>query len=317
MTTTADLGNTPPARHARTGTDNVLAPPIHPALRDAGKGLLLRGLANVGGVLGVSVFLGCAALPVAHAMAWSQPAQQASVPAAEAPAQAASAPLAGNKLPVAPPKFSYVDGQLSISALNTTLGEVLAKVASLTGVKIEVPPAANGERMPFVELGPGTAREVLADLLSESNFDYLLAASETDPDRIQSVLIMTREKGAGRAGRVEVASRSPRSPYARSAAPVESVEAAAPESPALPSSSGTASPDAANSNPQSAAPPPDPSTQPVLAPGQSNVPKTFPVPLPTTLDSPTISQQLQQMYQQRAQMNQQTRQTGSATPPNN
>lgn len=322
MTAAADHGNPPRARYALTGTDNAFLPRLHPALEGPGIGLLLHGLANASRVLGVFVFLECAVIPYARASASPQPAQQVPGQATEPPVQAASAPLPAENLRAVPPRISYVDGQLSISALNTTLGDVLAKVASLTGVKFDVPPTANGERMPFVELGPGPAREILAELLSDSSFDYLLAASDTDPDRIQSVLIMPREKKAGKANRVDAASRSPRSPYSRGSAPVESAEAAAPENAALPAQPSNAASDAAQSNPQSASSSSDQSAQaPSMQPGQSNVPKTSPVALPTTLDSQSISQQLQQMYQQRMQMTQQARQpaaTGTAAnPPNN
>ena len=51
-------------------------------------------------------------------------------------------------------------GQLRIDVLGTTLADVLAKVAALTGVTIDLPEAAKDERLPVVQLGPGPAREV-------------------------------------------------------------------------------------------------------------------------------------------------------------
>ncbi|MDR3719811.1 MAG: hypothetical protein P4K98_13515 [Bryobacteraceae bacterium] len=312
MRVAAGDGETPGAGSARRETEAGLSWRIHPALKDAGRELHRRGLARAGGVFGISVLLSCTALPDARASALPQTAQQAATPPAESAAQAA----AGN--PAAVPRYSYVDGQLSIRALNVTLADILTKVASLTGVKIDVPAGAYSEKMPFVELGPGPAREILADLLSDSSFDYLLAASETDPEKIQSVLIMPREKKGARPNRVETASRSMRSPYGRAAAP--GAEASEPEPPPeSPAAQNNATPDAAPQNAQPGSVPSSPSTlAPSLQPGQSNVPPTFPVAPPATLDAPTISQQLQQMYQQRAQMNQQARQTTPGTnPPNN
>jgi hypothetical protein len=312
MRVAAGDGDTPGAGSTRRETEAGLSRRIHPVLKDAGRELHRRGLAGASGVFGISMLLGCAALPDARASALPQTAQQAITQPAESAAQAASG------IPAAPPKYSYVDGQLSIRALNVTLADVLAKVASLTGVKIDVPAGAYSEKLPFVELGPGPAREILADLLSDSSFDYLLAASETDPEKIQSVLIMPREKKGARPNRVETASRSMRSPYARGAAPA--AEPSEPEpAPESPASQNNATPDAAHQNSQPGSMPSSPSTlAPSLQPGQSNVPPTFPVAPPSTLDAPTISQQLQQMYQQRAQMNQQTRQTPPGTnPPNN
>jgi len=242
-------------------------------------------------------------------------ATPASSPAPASPVASASG---------AAPVFAYVDGQLSIRAFNVTLADVLLKVASLTGVKFDVPPGASAEKMPLVEVGPGTAREVLADLLSDSTFDYVLSASDGDPDKIQSVLLMPREKKTARGSRMEVASRSIRSPYARAAAEAVLEPAAQQESAAVSAPADGPAPDAGHTPATPAAPAPAspsmPSTSvPIM---QTNVPPTAPVPPPASLDQQSISQQLQQMYQQRAQMIQQTRQTATpatptTNPPNN
>src|ERR1019366_7267878 len=93
------------------------------------------------------------------------PASAAEVPA---PAQTGSAPPVLEKHPAVPAKISYVGGQLRIDAFDVTLADVLVKVSALTGVIIDLPAGAGNERMPVVELGPGTARQVLAELLSDS-----------------------------------------------------------------------------------------------------------------------------------------------------
>ena len=111
-----------------------------------------------------------------------------------------------------PPTISYVGGQLRIDALGSTLADVLTKVAALTGVKIDVPAGADSERMPVVELGPGPARQILASLLSDSNFDYLIQASDADPEKIQSVLLMPREKKGERDQWTDAAARASRGP---------------------------------------------------------------------------------------------------------
>jgi hypothetical protein len=216
----------------------------------------------------------------------------------EAPATEAEAPAP----PAAPPKISYVGGQLKIDALGSTLADVLTQVAALTGVKIDVPASAASERMAFVELGPGPARQILASLLSDSNFDYLIQASDADPEKIQSVLLLPREKKGSGPNRTEVAARGFRGPAAppEAAAPEDSVEpqpeVAAPEASAL-----TPAPVAMPAD-QIALPPslqPDPSAKPgALTP-------------PTSLSPASINQQLQQMYQQRVQMTQQDHYTGS------
>ncbi len=198
-----------------------------------------------------------------------------------------------------PLTITYVGGQLRIEARDSTLGYVLTKVAALTGVKIDVPAEANSEQMPFVKLGPGPARGVLASLLSDSNFDYLIQASDTEPGKIQNVLLIPRErKGAGTPG-MEAPGRSTSSPYARATVPDSPV-------PVQPASA----PAEASLDPQP--PPPQPDQSPRRAaflPDQSELAKSAPLSPPPILNSQGISQQLQQMYQQRMQMVQQDRQT--------
>ena len=215
-----------------------------------------------------------------------------------------AAPPVSDK-PVAPPKISYVDGQLRIDAFGSTLADVLATVASLTGVNIDIPAGARNERMPIVELGPGPARQVLASLLSDSNFDYLIQASNTDPDKIQSVLLMPREKKGGATNVAEAAPIPSRGPFGRVAQPEPANDTPA-----------TAQPEATLSSQPSVAPPDPPATPPSMSGG------AFPIPLaqpgtspgamtpPPVLNQQNITQQLQQMYQQRMQMIQQ----GQAVP---
>jgi hypothetical protein len=244
---------------------------------------------------------------------------------------------APEKPPEARKEISYVDGQLKIDALNATLAEVLAKVAALTGVKIDLPEGATSEPMPVVDLGPGPAREILASLLRDSSFDYLILASDKDPEKIQSVVLMTREKRGSGANAIEAVARPIRSPYSRAAAPPPRQEEPPPPDPPAPvqpentvaginSPNGTTQPD-----PSAPSPSPQPdsstsslSTQPDLSvpppfgqPLQTNIPPTFPVPPPAVMNQQAITQQLQQMYQQRMQMIQQDRQIGQPAVPGN
>ena len=216
----------------------------------------------------------------------------ASQAAAGAPAQAAPAPQA----------ISYVDGKLRIDALDSTMADVLAKVAALTGVKIEIPAEASKDRMPIVKLGPGPARQILASLLSDSNFDYVIQASDADPDIIQSVLLLPREKkGAGTMNGTDAEARPPRSQFAMAEVPGSPV-APSPESAAV---------DASPANPPPAPAPPEqaaPLARPLLE-QQSNATRPGALAPPPVIDQQNINQQLQQMYQQRMQMVQQDRQT--------
>jgi hypothetical protein len=167
--------------------------------------------------------------------------------------------------------------------------------------------------MPVVELGPGPARQILASLLSDSNFDYLIQASDADPEKIQSVLLMPRgKKGSGSNGSDAVA-RASRGPAAPPEAPVPDSPAPAPPEIPAPDASSLTQP--APAQPEQATPPPpvqpDLSGQPLLQPNTSNPAKPGALTPPPTLSPESINQQLQQMYQQRAQMTQQDHYTGT------
>ena len=225
----------------------------------------------------------------------------------EAPPAAAESPAR----PAVPPKITYVGGQLRIDALGSTLAEVLTQVATLTGAKIDVPAGAASERMPVVELGPGPARQILAELLSDSNFDYLIQASDADPEKLQAVLLMPREK------KTDAPARASRGPYVAAAAPPEArvPDSPAPAPPEIPAPDASSLTQPEPAQPEQATPPipapPDLSGQPLLQPDTSNPAKPGALTPPATLTPQSISQQLQQMYQQRAQMTQQDHYTGT------
>ena len=235
--------------------------------------------------------------------------------------------------------ISYTDGQLTINVLNTTLAEVLNTVAKLTGVTIELPAGAGAEKMQIVELGPGPARQVLASLLSESNFDYLIQAADNEPESIQSVMLMPRGKKDGTPGAIPGPGnplrnfRSAVTAAATPAPPPEEPPAPVPATPAVadnvPAGLTPVDPSAPPPQPQVPAPPPQQPVQPAYAPldpsalpPQAALDQPLPQGLnadPTTsrpgaltpppvMNQQSISQQLQQMYQTRAQMNQVGRQ---------
>src|SRR5271166_4695493 len=94
-------------------------------------------------------------------------------------------------MPPNPPKVTCDGGQLTISAQNSTLGAVLNAVRGCTGAEIDVPAEASGERL-FAELGPGPLRSVLADFLNSTDFNYVIKASPSDPQKVQMVLLNPR-----------------------------------------------------------------------------------------------------------------------------
>jgi hypothetical protein len=224
-----------------------------------------------------------------------------------------------SKIPAGgPPRVTYVDGQLRIDALDATLADVLTRVGALTGVDIDIPAGADREKMHIVQVGPGPARQVLASLLSDSNFDYLIQASDKDPERIQNVLLMPREKkqGGGTNG-MEATARPSRGPFARALTPPANSEVAPAPDPPVPAQPENTVAEANSLNPQSAPAQSDqatpvPITEPdrptqfsLSQPDQSNLTRGATLTPPQDLSPQSINQQLQQMYQQRIQINQQ------------
>jgi hypothetical protein len=90
--------------------------------------------------------------------------------------------------PVAP-QVSFQNGELSIVAPNSTLGDILRAVRKQTGAEIDIP-AAN-ERV-VTRLGPGPVRQVMADLLNGSHFNYVLLGSAQDSNLLTRVVLVAK-----------------------------------------------------------------------------------------------------------------------------
>jgi hypothetical protein len=128
-----------------------------------------------------------------------KPAQKpapAPAPVVEQAPQPPPRPLTPEEMPAVAPRIALTNGLLSITADNSTLGDVLNAVRSATGAAIDVPPAANNERV-VVQLGPGQPRDVLQKLLSGSKFDYIIVGSPVNNDSVQRVILTARSSGPG------------------------------------------------------------------------------------------------------------------------
>jgi hypothetical protein len=88
-----------------------------------------------------------------------------------------------------PPQVTFENNQLTINAPNSTLADILRAVRKQTGAEIEVPPAP--ERV-VTHLGPGPAREVLAELLNGSRFNYVLLGSPSDQTALTRVVLVAK-----------------------------------------------------------------------------------------------------------------------------
>jgi len=112
-------------------------------------------------------------------------------------------PMPLDSLAAVPPQVTYQNNQLTIIAPNSTLADILRAVRKQTGAEIEIPAAP--ERV-VTHLGPGPARDVVADLLNGSRFNYVLLGSPSD----QSVL--TRVVLVAKTGPQEISPNAPDQP---------------------------------------------------------------------------------------------------------
>jgi len=110
-------------------------------------------------------------------------------------------PLTLAESPAIPPKVSYGNGQLTIVAQNSTLGDVLRAVRTQTGATMDIPPTAT-ERV-VAHLGPGPAREVMAALLNGSHFNYVILGSTADPTAVQQIILTPKQGEQGAAANPE------------------------------------------------------------------------------------------------------------------
>ncbi len=90
--------------------------------------------------------------------------------------------------PPHPPRISYAGGQLTVTADNSSLPDILNDVVRVTGARLEGTPPPDSERV-FGRFGPGTPRDVLNDLLSGSRYDYILVGALDDPGSVRQVML--------------------------------------------------------------------------------------------------------------------------------
>ena len=93
-------------------------------------------------------------------------------------------------IPAVAPQVSYEGGLLTIVAPNSTLGDILRSVRKHTSAEIEIPATAS-ERV-VTRLGPAPAREVMAELLNGSRFNYILLGSPADANALVRVVLVAK-----------------------------------------------------------------------------------------------------------------------------
>jgi hypothetical protein len=113
-------------------------------------------------------------------------------PAATTPAQPAPE-ITPEHGPSSPPQVNLQGGQLTIVARNSTMSDVLNAVRQKTGANVDMP-AGSGERV-VGQFGPGAPRDVMAQLLNGSHYDYVLLGSAADPHALNKIVLMAKSNG--------------------------------------------------------------------------------------------------------------------------
>ncbi len=102
-----------------------------------------------------------------------------------------------DQIPATKANVSFEGGLLTISAQNSTLGEILRDVRRLTGASIEIPQGSAASERVVTHLGPGAPRDVMAVLLNGSSFDYVMLGSSSDPNAVSSVVLIAKSSSPG------------------------------------------------------------------------------------------------------------------------
>lgn len=199
-----------------------------------------------------------------------KPAQQPPPPPVQEVAPAPAPPPTPEEMPPSPPQVTMQHGMLSITAENSTMGDILNAVRKQTGAVLETPPGLSSERV-AANLGPGTPQSVVQQLFAGSRFDYIIVGSAQNPGTLQRIIVTARSGGTGAPN---VASNGPINPPQNTYQPAPDVSEQMDEEP--------------QPEPEPAAPEPPQVTPPTQAQPYSNQPKT----------PEQLLQELQQMQQQ-------------------
>lgn len=187
-------------------------------------------------------------------------------------------PIPLDATPAVPPQVKFENNQLTIVAPNSTLADILRAVRKLTGAEIDIPSAP--ERV-VTNLGPGPARDIVAELLNGSRFNYVLLGSPADNNALTRIVLVAK------AGPQDL-QPSPNAPNtAMGQQPNVNNQAEEPE----PAQDAESADENSDDNTEQSEP-----EQPAQTPDQGNV--------------KTPQQMLQEMQQRQMQMQQQQQQSG-------
>jgi len=167
------------------------------------------------------------------------------------------------------------------------LSDILRAVRKQTGAEIDIPTAS--DRV-VTHLGPGSAQEVMAELLNGSRFNYVLLGTPEKPGVLSRVVLVAK---TGAHAENATASNRPGQPPMNQAAnvdPQDATDTSEPDPPAEDNADETADQPAAEAEQQAAPTADQPETK-------------------------TPQQMLQEMQQRQLQLQQQQQQTGQPPAP--
>jgi hypothetical protein len=98
--------------------------------------------------------------------------------------------VVGQEARSATSSVSYDGSKVSLSAENGSFGQVLELFKQQTGLEYDVPTELKSERLPLVDIQGLSVRAALLKLLEGSNYDYILMAVPSNPEKISKLLII-------------------------------------------------------------------------------------------------------------------------------
>jgi hypothetical protein len=128
--------------------------------------------------------------PAAHFGAAAQPKTQAQTPAPEN-----VRPLSPSQQMPSPPRVSYADGKLTVTAHNSTVQDVINAVHGATGTTFQVSGGPLQDRL-FGQYGPGPVNAVLEQILRGSGFNYILVSAPETPGQVKNATLMAKSNEA-------------------------------------------------------------------------------------------------------------------------
>jgi hypothetical protein len=116
-----------------------------------------------------------------------------------------AAPPPPQKVPL---RVTFQNGLLTIHSDKASLSEILFAVHQRTGADIGIPAGAEQEKV-AAQIGPGSAPEVLAQLLNGSSFNFLILSAADNPRNLDRVILTPRGETATNAPLTPIPAQQP------------------------------------------------------------------------------------------------------------